>query len=180
MDRPDPTDSSGALLPKGRKSIAVVRIQMVREGRFLCHPGPVRNSADAAKIIETYLAGADREYFVALVLDQKRRVNALNLVSIGTLTLALVHPREAFKPAILANASAVIFGHNHPSGDPEPSREDIELTRRLTATGELLGIDVLDHIVIGHEAHVSLADRGMIPPRGRTPGNTVTSAKEKR
>lgn len=180
MDRPDSTESSGVLLPKGRKSISVVRIQMIREGCFSCHPGPVRNSSDAAKIIDAYLSGADREYFVVLVLDQKRRVNALNLVSIGTLTVALVHPREAFKPAILANASAVIFGHNHPSGDPEPSREDIELTRRLTAAGELLGIDVLDHIILGSEAHVSLADRGMIPPRGRTLGSTVTSFKEKR
>lgn len=73
----------------------------------------------------------------------------------------------------------MIFGHNHPSGDPEPSREDIDLTRRLTAAGELLGIDVLDHVIIGNEVHVGFADRGMMPPRGRTLGGTVTSPKEK-
>ncbi|NKE72868.1 JAB domain-containing protein [Nitrospiraceae bacterium HYJII51-Mn-bac16s-1-B09] len=152
---------------------------MIREGRFPGHPGPVRNSSDAAGILRSYLAGADREYFVVLLLDQKHRINGLNLVSVGTLTMALVHPREVFKPAVLANA-ALILGHNHPSGDPEPSCEDRELTRRLVSAGELLGIDVLDHIVIGEREHVSFADRGMIPPRGRTLGSTVTSFKEKR
>lgn len=178
IDRSRSTESSDSFLARGR-GISVVRVQMVREGRFPGHPGPVRNSSDAAEILRSYLAGADREYFVVLLLDQKHRVNALNLVSVGTLTMAVVHPREVFKPAVLGNA-ALILGHNHPSGDPEPSNEDRELTRRLVSAGELLGIDVLDHIVIGEREHVSFADRGMIPPRGRTLGSTVTSPKEKR
>lgn len=166
-------------LAQGRRGISVVRIQMVREGRFPGHPGPVRNSSDAAEILRSYLAGADREYFVVLLLDQKHRINGLNLVSVGTLTTAIAHPREVFKPALLGSAAATILAHNHPSGDPEPSK-DRELTRRLVSAGELLGIDVLDHIVIGEREHVSFADRGMIPPRGRTFGSTVTSPKEKR
>lgn len=166
--------------PARGRDISVVRVQMVREGRFPGHPGPVRNSSDAAGILRSYLAGADREYFVVLLLDQKYRINALNLVSVGTLISALVHSREVFKPAVIASAAALVLAHNHPSGDPEPSREDVELTRRLVSAGELLGIDVLDHIVIGDREHVSFADRGMIPPRGRTLGSTVTSPKEKR
>lgn len=167
-------------LAQGRRDISVVRVQMVREGRFPGHPGPVRNSSDAAGILRSYLAGADREYFVVLLLDQKHRINALNLVSVGTQAMAVVHPREVFKPALLGAAAAAILGHNHPSGDPEPSSEDRELTRRLVSAGEILGIDVLDHIVIGEREHVSFADRGMIPPRGRTFGSTVTSPREKR
>lgn len=180
MDRSESAESCGASLPKGGRGISVVRIQMVREGRFPGHPGPVRNSSDAAGILRSYLAGADREYFVVLLLDQKHRINGLNLVAVGTQAMAVVHPREVFKPALLGAAAATILSHNHPSGDPDPSREDVELTRRLVSAGELLGIDVLDHIVIGDREHVSFADRGMIPPRGRTFGSTVTSPKEKR
>ena len=146
----------------GRKPITVVRIQMVREGTFPYSPNAVSQSSDAAKIIQTYLAGADREYFVLLLLDGKHRVNALNVVTIGSLTAALVHPREVFKPAILANAASVIVGHNHPSGDPEPSREDLALTERLVKAGELMGIRVLDHLIVGEDRFVSLADRGII------------------
>jgi len=174
MDRSESAESCGASLPKGGRGVSVVRIQMVREGRFPCHPGPVRNSSDAAGILRSYLAGADREYFVVLLLDQKHRVNALNLVSVGSLTTAIVHPREVFKPVLLGGSAATIVAHNHPSGDPEPSREDIELTRRLVSAGEILGIDVLDHIVIGDREHVSFADRGMISPKrtGPYPGSS--------
>lgn len=149
-----------------RDSIAVVRIQMVREAGFKYSHQPVSQSSDAAKILQTYLAGADREYFVLLLLDGKHRVNALNVVSIGSLTGALVHPREVFKPAILANAAAVIVGHNHPSGDPDPSREDRELTDRLVQAGRLLGITVLDHVIVGQERFFSFADHHLITTGG--------------
>ena len=154
------------LLGPGRRAIAVVRIQMVREGRFPYGSNAVSQSSDAAKIIQTYLAGADREYFVLLMLDGKHRVNALNVVTIGSLTGALVHPREVFKPAVLANAAAVIVAHNHPSGDPEPSREDRELTDRLVQAGRLLGITVLDHVIVGEERFFSFADHHLIPIGG--------------
>lgn len=179
IDRSRSAGSTDSFPARGR-DISVVRVQMVREGRFPGHPGPVRNSSDAAEILRSYLAGADREYFVVLLLDQKHRINGLNLVAVGTQAMAVVHPREVFKPALLGAAAATILSHNHPSGDPDPSREDVELTRRLVSAGELLGIDVLDHIVIGDREHISFADRGMIPPRGRTFGSTVTSPKEKR
>lgn len=149
-----------------RRAIAVVRIQMVREGRFPYGATGVSQSSDAATILQAYLAGADREFFVLLLLDGKHRVNALNVVAIGSLTAALVHPREVFKPAILANAAAVILGHNHPSGDIEPSREDRELTERLVKAGRLLGITVLDHVIVGEERFFSFADHHLIPANG--------------
>ncbi len=147
-----------------RDAISIVRIQMVREGSFPYSPNPVRNSSDAAKIFQAYLAGADREYFVILLLDGKHRVNALNVVSVGSLTCAIVHGREVFKPAVVSNAASVILSHNHPSGDVSPSPEDVALTRRLVKAGEVLGIKVLDHIIIGEGQYMSFADRGMISP----------------
>ena len=87
----------------------------------------------------------------------------MNVVAIGSLTAALVHPREVFKPAILSNAAAVVLAHCHPSGDPTPSAEDLALTKRLCEAGDLLGIRVLDHLVLGHEgAYRSLADEGQL------------------
>ena len=140
---------------------------MIREGSLPYGRNPVRNSSDVARIFRSYLAGADREYFVVLLLDAKHRVNALNVVAIGSLTATLIHSREVFKPAVMANAASVIVAHCHPSGDPSPSREDIELTRRLVKAGEVLGIKVLDHIIVGEgQQYVSFSDRGLIQPGG--------------
>lgn len=107
------------------------------------------------------MQGLDRENFVVLLLDTKNKVIGINTVSIGTLNSSLVHPREVFKPAILASAAALILAHNHPSGDPKPSREDIEVTKRLIEAGGLLGIQVLDHIIVGDYC-VSLKEQGYI------------------
>lgn len=145
-----------------RETIPVVRLQMIREGDIPYSRKPVGNSSVAAEIFQSYLAGADREYFIVLLLDNKHRINAINVVSIGSLTTAIVHPREVFKPAVMANAAAVILGHCHPSGDPAPSSEDFQLTKRLVEAGELMGIPVLDHIVVGQGQHVSFADRGLM------------------
>jgi DNA repair protein RadC len=93
-------------------------------------------------------------------LDRKNRLIGLNTVSIGSLTASVVHPREVFKPAILANAAAVIVAHNHPSGDPHPSQEDKLLTRKLVLAGEALSIQVLDHLVLGDGRHYSFKDAG--------------------
>jgi DNA repair protein RadC len=91
------------------------------------------------------------EHFVVLMLDLKRRIIGIHTVSIGTLTETLVHPREVFKSAILANAHAIILGHNHPTGEPTPSIDDLDITRELIQAGEYLKIPVLDHIIIGHD-----------------------------
>ncbi len=104
----------------------------------------------------------DREVFAVLMLDGKNRLAAREVVSVGTLTSSLVHPRHVFRPAVLANAAAIVCVHNHPSGDPEPSAEDIECTRRLAQAGRLLGIPLLDHVVLGAGRHVSLRERGLV------------------
>jgi len=109
----------------------------------------VQTSAAAATLLRPCFAGLDREHFVVCGLDAKHYVTGINLVSIGSLTLSIVHPREVFKPLILMNSAAFICAHNHPSGDPTPSQEDRLLTPRLRQGAELLGILLLDHLVLG-------------------------------
>jgi DNA repair protein RadC len=102
-----------------------------------------------------------KEVFISLLLDSKNRVLREIQISEGSLNASIVHPREVFQPVIRESAAAVLFVHNHPSGDPEPSREDLELTTRLREAGALMGVRVLDHIIIGSGRYVSLADQGL-------------------
>ena len=141
--------------------IPLIRLMIVRDSQVPSRRKTVRKPADAASIAAKYLEGQDREHFIVLLLDTKHRVNAIHTVAIGTLSQALVHPREVFKAALLANAAAVILAHNHPSGDVTPSPEDLAITKRLKDAGELLGVPVLDHLIIGDGgAYASLKDRG--------------------
>lgn len=104
----------------------------------------------------------DREHFKCLYIDRKNKFLALETISVGGLSSSLVHPREVFKPAIKLSAASVILIHNHPSGDPTPSSEDIEITKRLIDSGKLLGIDILDHLVIGDGKYASLKSLNMM------------------
>jgi DNA repair protein RadC len=123
----------------------------------------VSSPADASGLLSRYLKGADREHFVALFLDTKNQVTGIHTVSVGDLSSALVHPREVFKPAILANAASILVAHNHPSGDPAPSPEDVAITHRLCEAGELLGIALLDHVIIGEPGRwTSLKEKGFL------------------
>jgi DNA repair protein RadC len=124
--------------------------------------GSIRRIRDAAQVYDAFredFSELDREMFLTLLLDGKNQVLGFNIVSVGSLTAALVHPREVFTPALLGNAAAVILVHNHPSGDPEPSAEDRALTARLRQVGDLVGIRVLDHVVVGDGSFVSMAER---------------------
>lgn len=103
-----------------------------------------------------------KEYFLALLLDGKNRVIREVRVSEGSLNQSIVHPREVFSQAVRDSAAAVILVHNHPTGDPSPSREDLEITRRLREAGELMGIKVLDHIIIGDDAFLSFVTQGLM------------------
>ncbi len=120
----------------------------------------------AARVLVPGLAGADRERCLALLLDTKHRLIDTMLVSVGSIDHTFMAPREVFRDALLANAAALVLGHNHPSGDPEPSRDDEKVTRRLVRAGELVGVEVLDHLVVGGERWVSLARRGVIDATG--------------
>ncbi len=122
------------------------------------------SSQDVAAYYRPRMKDAKKELFRCVLLDTKNRLIREETVSIGSLTASLVHPRETFKAAIRESATAVIFVHNHPSGDTKPSQEDILLTRRLIQAGEVLGIRVLDHIIIGDGCHFSFRDNGLIVP----------------
>ncbi len=122
----------------------------------------LRESGEIFACFHERLRDLKKERFITVLLDGKNRVIREDLVSEGILTASLVHPREVFSPAIREAAGGVVLIHNHPSGDPEPSAEDIEVTRRLCAVGELVGIRILDHVVIGDGRYVSFLERGMI------------------
>ncbi len=124
-------------------------------------PGtPFRGSADIYAHFRERLASEPVEYFYAVLLDNKHRKLRDVLVSKGSLSSSIVHPRDVYAQVIRHSAAAVIFVHNHPSGSPEPSKEDIEITSRLRGVGELVGVRVLDHIVIGRGKYVSFVDDG--------------------
>ena len=136
------------------------RVTLVSEGGHTAPCGLLRDSAIAAAALRPCFAGLDREQFLVCCLDAKNASIGVNIVSIGTLTLSIVHPREVFKSAILLNACAIIAVHNHPSGDPTPSPEDRTLTTRLREAGDLLGIRLLDHLILGDNCIYSFADQG--------------------
>lgn len=118
------------------------------------------SSLEAFGVVGRELAQADREHFVVLHLNSKNMLLAKETVSIGSLNSSIVHPREVFRGAVMHGSAAIILAHNHPSGDPTPSNEDKILTSRLCEAGELLGIRVLDHIIVGGSWYLSLADKG--------------------
>lgn len=138
-------------------------LRVVRERR----PGygPAKMLSTSAEVYRAFcdrFQRSDREEFLLVPLDGKNRALGFHVVSVGTLTASLVHPREVYKLAILENAAAIILVHNHPSGDPTPSAEDVAITQRLKDAGELLGIRILDHVVIGDDRYVSFSDDGLL------------------
>jgi len=126
-------------------------------------PKPVLKSPeDVVAEVRGQLKGKKKEHFLVLCLDTRNRLINHKLVSIGSLDTSIVHPREVFKEAVSSFAASVIFVHNHPSGDPEPSKEDIELTKRLVKAGEIIGIDVLDHIIVCDKSYLSLEANNLL------------------
>ena len=125
----------------------------------------VRRPADVEQLLVQVFRGLDRERFLALYLDTRHRVLAVETVSVGSLNASLVHPREVFKMAVSLSAAAVIVAHNHPSGCPQPSGDDLELTARLAGCGDLLGIALLDHLVWGDGEIISIREYGWPEPR---------------
>ena len=121
----------------------------------------VKTPEDVIGVVGGRLRGKKKEYFLALLLDTRNQLIKVAEISVGSLDSSIVHPREVFKEAISASAAAVILAHNHPSGDAEASPDDIELTKRLAEAGELVGIDVLDHIIIGGKNYSSLKRKGL-------------------
>ena len=121
-----------------------------------------RTAAESARYLLPRYGARPVETFGILALDVRHRLKREAVISVGCLTSSLVHPREVFQEAVLARAAAIVLFHNHPSGDPEPSADDLALTRRLAAAGSLMGIEVLDHLVLGAGRYVSLKQRGAL------------------
>jgi DNA repair protein RadC len=121
----------------------------------------VKTPEDVIALVRSRLKGKKKEYFLALLLDTRNRLIRVAEISVGSLDSSIVHPREVFKEAVAASAASVIFAHNHPSGDPEASEDDLNLTKRLAEAGEIMGIDVLDHVIIGEEKYLSLKREGL-------------------
>ena len=147
---------------RGSYNVGRLRIAIAREGTDV-YPSPrVESPAAAAELFIKTAPDDGREHFRALFLSARHIPIGVHTVSVGCLTASLVHPREVFQEAVVSRAAALVLFHNHPSGDPEPSAEDLALTRRLAAAGTLMGIEVLDHLVLGAGRYVSLKDRGAL------------------
>lgn len=131
--------------------IPIYQVKLVRDGSQKAERKKVSHPVVAAEVLRQFLDGVDREHFVVLLLDTQNQIIGIHTVTVGTLDASLIHPREVFKPAILANAASLLLAHNHPSGDPAPSAEDRTVTRQLAAAGALIGIEVMDHIIVGDE-----------------------------
>lgn len=145
------------------KYVKIVRLKLIREAGFLTQP-KVESPEEAHEVFQQFLGEEmDREHLVLLCLDTKHRPTAIQIIAVGTLDSVLIHPREVFKTALLANAASIICAHWHPSGDPAPSPEDVKITYRLMQVGELMGIKLLDHLVLGTEGYyLSMKESGIL------------------
>jgi DNA repair protein RadC len=122
----------------------------------------IHSPEDVSRLLMDEMRYLDREHLYGLYLDRKGGLLSKEIISIGSLSSSIVHPREVFKSAVKCSASSVIVAHNHPSGDPTPSREDFDITRRLAEAGKIMGIELIDHLVIGHKSYCSLKEKGAI------------------
>ena len=148
---------------EAKACIILAAVELGRRIGQVRNPGrPVISSpADVERLLRGRIAKLDRENFVVVLLNTKNEVIETSTVSVGTLSASLVHPREVFKPAIRASAASVVLAHNHPSGKVEPSREDREVTRRLGEAAQILGIEVLDHVILG-DGYFSMREHGIL------------------
>lgn len=148
--------------PMPAKRVNIVTVKLVRESSMLYKGRQIRSPKDSYDLIRTFIEDSDREMMICLSLDTKNQPASISICSIGSVSSAIVHPREIMKTAILSNASSVIIFHNHPSGNTTPSAEDIGVTKRLKEAGEILGIELLDHLIIGNDSFISLKEKGYL------------------
>ena len=122
----------------------------------------IKDPQSVIKAIRTSIKDKAKEHFKLILLNTRNKIIGISTISIGTLNTSLVHPREVFKEAIIHNAMSVVLAHNHPSGDPEPSEDDLTITRRLVEAGKILGVEVIDHIIISKNGFFSFKDKGLM------------------
>ena len=163
---PYPRNLFGEEIPPEKKKITILSIEARYRKEVVREDAPAWVSmrfTSPSQVFEMFsdLRQEAKEHFIALHLDGKNRIICFDRVSIGSLNQSIVHPREVFKTACLSSAAAILLLHNHPTGDTAPSREDLEITRRIKEAGDLLGIKVLDHIIIG-DSYLSFVEQGLI------------------
>lgn len=152
----------GMVRKHSAKRVNIVSLKLIKENSFLYPERNVKSPDDAYKLLRQFLIDVDREYFLVVCLDTKNQPTAINVCHVGSLNASIVHPREVLKPAILSNSASIIVAHNHPSNDPTPSREDIEVTKRLAEAGKIIGIEVLDHLIVCTDRFISLKEKGYV------------------
>ncbi|WP_232828004.1 RadC family protein [Paraliobacillus sp. X-1268] len=144
------------------KRVNIVSVKLVRESSILYEKRCIRSAQDAYELAKSFLEDKDREHFIVVSLDTKNQPVSINVCHIGSLNASLVSPREVMKAAILSSAASILIFHNHPSGLTDPSNEDIKVTKRLVEAGKLMGIELLDHIIVGDNTFNSLKEKGYI------------------
>lgn len=144
------------------RKIDVVSLKMIKEKSLEYNFIPVKRPVNVVKLVKELIGEVDREYVVVLNLNAKLEPNSVQICGTGSLSEAVIHPREIFKSAILSNSSSILMVHSHPSGCVEPSKEDVLITKRIRSAGELLGIPLLDHIIIGDNNYFSFSENGAL------------------
>lgn len=137
------------------------KVMLVKEGVISTKKKKISKPEDLAEILKKYLDGLDREVFCSILLDRKNNILGVNTISIGGLFTSLAHPREVFKPALILGAASIALGHNHLTGDTFPSEEDLSVTKNMVEAGKILGIEILDHIIVGDE-YYSFKEEGLL------------------
>lgn len=144
------------------ENIQIVSLKMVKDKKIKGFSEIINSPAKARDLFKKFIGEADREYLVGMYLDTKNQITALHIISIGSLNSSIIHPREVFKVGILSNSASVILSHNHPSTVCNPSKEDLQVSKRIKEAGEILGIELLDHIIVGGDNYYSLKENGLI------------------
>lgn len=144
------------------KRVNIVSVKLVKESSMLYKERNIRSPQDSYALLKELLENKDREHFIVVALNTKNEPVTINVCHIGSLNASIVHPREIMKIAILSNAASILVAHNHPSGNTSPSQEDISVTERLKQAGDLMGIELLDHLIVGDGTFLSLKEKGYI------------------
>ena len=141
------------------ENIDIVSVKLVKEKDSHYASRNIKNPEELASVVRNFLKDSDREVFLTINFSTRNTINSIHIVSMGTAESSLVHPREVFKVAILSNASSIALAHNHPSGNPDPSQDDLQITKKLVQAGEILNIKVIDHIIIADDQYLSFAEK---------------------
>lgn len=147
-----------------KKRIDIITLKQIKDRSIFSDIRKISSPKDAYDVFNNFVdfKELDREMFILLCLNTKNEPSHISVISIGSLNSSIVHPREVFKTALMCNSASIIVAHNHPSGNPDPSQEDVDLTKRLSQCGKILGIELLDHIIIGGDDFISLKSKNML------------------